>query len=341
MTLAQKIHRITVAAALVDADEAELVGISGDLTEKVMTEVSTELENPSLYRHLQQVLPYNGLTDDDLAALDEKHKTTLQKLEEKVDEAKESAGDMEVLDARLEIARFAAKSLSMEEAIEAYEKVLALPKLSSGKTIDALMEESRVASFYGDTKKNAELVERVRTYSSQTDSFARAARSRPIVCRFVFRCSTNCIVSCSPHVLQAAKLAEDGGDWDRRNRLKVYSALSKILARDVKEAAALLIDCIATFSCAELCPYPDFVVYTIITNILNLARPELKEKIIDGPDILTVADKIPVVVRIYVYKKKECERLTLYIGIVCAHLFWHFHHTYACTDTTGQYLVRV
>lgn len=163
MSLAQKIHRITVAAALMDADEAERVGINEDLQETVMAEVATELENPSLYRHLQQVLPYDGLEDSDLEALDEKHKITMQELEKKVEEAKESAGDMEVLDARLEIARFAAKSLSKEEALEAYEKVLALPKLSSGKKIDALMEESRVASFYGDTQKNAELIERVST----------------------------------------------------------------------------------------------------------------------------------------------------------------------------------
>ena len=95
---------------------------------------------------------------------------------------------------------------------------------------------------------------------------------------------------------QASKLAEDGGDWDRRNRLKVYNALSKLLARDVKEAASLLIDCVATFSCGELCPYPEFVVYTIISNILFLPRTELKSKIIDGPDILSVANKIPVVV---------------------------------------------
>ena len=98
------------------------------------------------------------------------------------------------------------------------------------------------------------------------------------------------------HTTQAYKLAEDGGDWDRRNRIKVYNALTKLLARDIKEAASLLIDCVATFSCAELCPYPEFVVYTIISNILYLPRPELKKKIIDGSDILTVANKIPVVV---------------------------------------------
>lgn len=184
MTLAQKIHRITVAAALVDADEAEHVGIDGDLQEKVMDEVVSELENPSLYRHLQQVLPYDGLEDSDLEALDEKHKITMQKLEKKVEEAKESAGDMEVLDAWLEIARFAAKSLSKEEALEAYETVLALPKLSSGKKIDALMEESRVASFYGDTQKNAELIERVSTDFVRDDVSFYPLLTTPSLCAY-------------------------------------------------------------------------------------------------------------------------------------------------------------
>jgi len=180
----------------------------------------------------------------------------MEELEAKVEQAKESAGDMEVLDARFEVARFAAKSLNKDEALEGYEKVLSLPKLSSGKTIDALMECARVASFHGETGKASDLIER------------------------------------------ASKLADDGGDWDRRNRLKVYSALSKLLARDVKEAASLLIDCVATFSCTELCSYNDFVVYTIISNILFLSRPELKKKIIDGPEILSIANEIPVALRL-------------------------------------------
>ena len=87
-----------------------------------------------------------------------------------------------------------------------------------------------------------------------------------------------------------------GGDWDRRNRLKVYRALSNLLARDIKAAAGLLIDCIATFSCNEICTYKDFIVYTILSNLLHIPRPLLKEKIIDGPEILSVANEIPVVV---------------------------------------------
>jgi 26S proteasome regulatory subunit N7 len=72
--------------------------------------------------------------------------------------------------------------------------------------------------------------------------------------------------------------------------------MSKLLARDVKEAASLLIDCVATFSCSELTSYNDFVVYTIISNILYLPRPELKKKLIDGPEILSIANDIPAVV---------------------------------------------
>ena len=97
---------------------------------------------------------------------------------------------------------------------------------------------------------------------------------------------------------QAHKLTTEGsgGDWDRRNRLKVYRALSNLLNRDIKGAATLLIDCIATFSCNEICSYQDFIVYTILSNLLHVPRPLLKEKIIDGPEILSVAMEIPVVV---------------------------------------------
>jgi len=272
MRLFQSIHKLTMttgSSAILDSDDAEAAGVAKDLTQKVMEQIGgEEVENPSLYRHLISVLGWDArpdcLSDADLTAIETKHKETLKRLEEKVDDAKENAGEMEVLDARFEVARFSAKSLSKDEALDGYEKILALPKLSSGKTIDALLEGARVALFHGDTKKNAELIDR------------------------------------------AQKLASDGGDWDRRNRLKVYSALSKILDRDVKGAASLLIDCIATFSCNELCSYTDFIVYTIVSNILHLPRTELKEKIIDGPEILSVANEIPVVCRL-VNALYECD----------------------------------
>lgn len=46
-----------------------------------------------------------------------------------------------------------------------------------------------------------------------------------------------------------------GGDWDRRNRLKIYEAMYLITNRSFKKAADLLLDCIATFTCVELTSY--------------------------------------------------------------------------------------
>lgn len=238
------------------------------LQTELFTQIVTELENPSLYRHLRdsisdqmQTFSASGrLTEDSLTTMESKLAAQLEELERKVVEAKESAGDMEVMEARLEIARFAAKSLSETQALEAYQKVIDLPKLSSGKKIDALMETARVASFYNNSKKVDHFIE------------------------------------------QADKLANEGSgsDWDRRNRLKVYKGLQFMLHRDMEAASKLFLDCIATFSCNEICTYANFIVYATLTNMLHLPRPDLKKHIIDGHEIISVATEIPEVVRVCV-----------------------------------------
>ena len=255
MDLCQRMHILTSTTK--DKPDVELQA-------EVFEQIAVELENPALYKSLQHQL-YDGITSNiaackltpqELVDMETKNTKKMKELQDKVTEAQESAGDMEVMEARLEIARFAAKSLSMEQALEAYQQFLDLPKLSSGKKIDALMESARLASFYNDTVKADDFIDR------------------------------------------ADKLANEGGggDWDRRNRLKVYKALQQLLHRDMETASSLLLDCIATFSCNEICSYTEFIVYAILTNMLHLPRPNLKKKIIDGPEILSVATEIPVVV---------------------------------------------
>jgi len=247
MALAQSIHRL-----LLQDDDFR----GKEDPAPIFTKITDDLENPSLYRQLATSLSdhdnntttqqHPQLSKERLAALDTQHKDTLATLESKVAEARDSAGDMEVLDARRRVARFASRSLSLEEAWTAYDRLLALPKLSRGKQMDALLEQSRVANFYDDLKRTAECLDK------------------------------------------AQKLADDGGDWDRRNRLKVYRALNFITQRNITTAASLLLDCVATFSCNELCSYTDFIVYTVLTNLLHLPRTKLKDGIIDRPEILAL-----------------------------------------------------
>jgi 26S proteasome regulatory subunit N7 len=191
------------------------------------------------------------LTPDDLKSIAAQNDADMKELEEKLATAQESAGDMEVLDAKLEMARFAAAKLDKDAALQRYQDVIDTPKLGGGKKIDAVMEMARICSFYGDA------------------------------------------AGCDAHLATALKLANDssgGGDWDRRNRLKVYQALQFLLHRDFAQAAKLFLEGVATFSSAEICTYPEFLTYAVLTNLLHLPRPNLQAKILTTPELLGTND---------------------------------------------------
>ncbi len=76
-------------------------------------------------------------------------------------------------------------------------------------------------------------------------------------------------------------MIEEGGDWDRRNRLKVYQGLYSLMMRDFKTAAQQFLDTIATFTSYELMEYQTFVIYTIFCTVLALSRPDLRDKVIN------------------------------------------------------------
>ena len=89
------------------------------------------------------------------------------------------------------------------------------------------------------------------------------------------------------------RLNDQGGDWDRRNRLKVYMALQRVTQRDFTGAAPLLLDVISTFTCYEVCTYHTFVFYAVLMGMVTLPRIQLKARVVDSPDILSVILDIP------------------------------------------------
>jgi len=76
-------------------------------------------------------------------------------------------------------------------------------------------------------------------------------------------------------------LIEKGGDWDRRNRLKVYQGLQAISIRSFKRGGELFLDALSTFTASELIDYNDFVALTVIVNTLTLKRVDLKKRVRD------------------------------------------------------------
>ncbi|ORZ21439.1 26S proteasome subunit RPN7-domain-containing protein [Absidia repens] len=89
------------------------------------------------------------------------------------------------------------------------------------------------------------------------------------------------------------ELVEQGGDWDRRNRLKVYEGVYLMSIRDFKGAASQFIDTLSTFTSTEIMSYHDFVKYTVLTSIISMQRVDIKKKVLDAPEILEVISDIP------------------------------------------------
>jgi 26S proteasome regulatory subunit N7 len=92
---------------------------------------------------------------------------------------------------------------------------------------------------------------------------------------------------------QVKVLIEKGGDWERRNRYKTYYGIYLMATRNMSEAATLLIDSLATFTSTELCSYSQVAHYAIVCGVLSLDRVDLKSKIIDSPEILSIYSSSP------------------------------------------------
>lgn len=83
-------------------------------------------------------------------------------------------------------------------------------------------------------------------------------------------------------------LIERGGDWERKNKYKTYKGLHLMSIRQFDEAAELLIDSFATFTCNELISYEEVVGYGVVCGSLALDRVNLKKKIVDSPEALSL-----------------------------------------------------
>jgi len=104
-----------------------------------------------------------------------------------------------------------------------------------------------------------------------------------------------------PHLLSTEnltqcfdRLIEEGGDWGRRNRLKVYKGLNLLSTRQFKRGSELLLDALSTFTATELISYNDFVTLAVISSALALNRVDLKKKVIGAPEVNQVLPENPV-----------------------------------------------
>ena len=66
----------------------------------------------------------------------------------------------------------------------------------------------------------------------------------------------------------------------------------------LSQAAKLLLDCIATFTCVELCSYKTFMLYALLTNLICLDRNQLRKKLVQDPHVITAVRELPAAQRL-------------------------------------------
>eukprot|EP00933_Yihiella_yeosuensis_P045881 TRINITY_DN41302_c0_g1_i1.p1 TRINITY_DN41302_c0_g1~~TRINITY_DN41302_c0_g1_i1.p1 ORF type:complete len:416 (-),score=115.44 TRINITY_DN41302_c0_g1_i1:129-1295(-) len=84
-----------------------------------------------------------------------------------------------------------------------------------------------------------------------------------------------------------------GGDWERRNKLKVYEGLYLMITRNFKEAAKLFLNVMPTFTATELVEFKDFIFYTVIVSMVAMDRTALREQLISSPEVLSAIHETP------------------------------------------------
>lgn len=87
-------------------------------------------------------------------------------------------------------------------------------------------------------------------------------------------------------ILDAHRLLKDG-DWERRNRLKVYEGLYYAFIRDFSKASGLLLESLTTFASTELLDFHQFILLTVMTSLPVLGRADLKRTVIDSPEVVS------------------------------------------------------
>eukprot|EP00915_Cephaloidophora_sp_WS-2016_P001878 GHVH01002563.1.p1 GENE.GHVH01002563.1~~GHVH01002563.1.p1 ORF type:complete len:410 (+),score=84.79 GHVH01002563.1:146-1375(+) len=89
-------------------------------------------------------------------------------------------------------------------------------------------------------------------------------------------------------IKKAKDLLEKGGDWERRNKLKIYEGLHLISKGQFDRASKLLVNGLSTFSATELLPFKNFVLYGVCLAIISESRENYKKLILESPEVIQI-----------------------------------------------------
>ena len=148
-----------------------------------------------------------------------------------------------------------------------------------------------IAKLYKENKKKSESLEKFKNVIEKTQSFNLKMESVFEILHMSIEYKD--IPLLKEYIDVCKKFLKDAGDWEKKNKLKVYDGLYCLLTKDFKTAGKLFLEALMTFTSYELLDYKDFVFYTAISNIITVDRVTLKNKVIDNSDVVTCIKDIP------------------------------------------------
>lgn len=132
---------------------------------------------------------------------------------------------------------------------------------------DAILSK---AYFYKDHNKKIESIEIFELALTKTKGLSKKLEIEFEILEIYFQ-KLN-LPEIKSRILKIKKILEEAGDWERRNRLKVYEGMYCVMTRSFKQAAELLLETIPTFNCPEVIPFKEVVFYTVIVSMVSLPR---------------------------------------------------------------------
>lgn len=177
------------------------------------------------------------------------------------------------------------KDMTLEEGIEHFDKLITFATENYGDTEirDAIMDK---AAFYLAREKVEQAKKVYLEAFEKTVGVSKRLEIYMILLQILFEEGN--LEQIKKYIQKCKNLLEEGGDWERRNKLKVYEGLYCLITRDFATAGQLFVSSLSTFSSPEIMSFEKMCFYTVISGLMTLSRQEIKEKVIDNSEVLTV-----------------------------------------------------
>jgi 26S proteasome regulatory subunit N7 len=115
---------------------------------------------------------------------------------------------------------------------------------------DALLEK---AELYNDHSKYPEAIETFNLALKRTIEIGKKMDIAFKLIGIYLKLENNHKIK--ENIDECYKLLEKGGDWERKNKLKVYEGIYRLIVRDFPAASKLFVDVLPTFNCPEVMTY--------------------------------------------------------------------------------------